>query len=115
TTDTPVLEFSGNEAYGALQTGIAIGWNATLKNNRVWHASRHGLTAFPADRLSVEGFVARGDVSVLGSPFEAPTGIWFNNYGAKTVSIRDANIQGLRVGIASPFFAQIDTEPGRGD
>jgi hypothetical protein len=115
TTDTPVLEFTGNEAYGALQTGVAIGWNATLKNTRVWHASRHGLTAFPVDRLSVEGFVARGDASVLSSPFESPTGIWFNNYGSKTVTIRDANIQGLRVGVASPFFAQIDTEPGRGD
>ena len=115
TTSAPVLEFSGNEAYGAMQTGVAIGWNATVTSTRVWHASRHGLTAFPADRLQVNGFAARGDASVLDSQLEAPVGIWFNNYATKTVSIRDANIQGLRVGISSPFFARIDTEPGRGD
>ena len=115
TTSAPVLEFTGNEAYGALQTGVAIGWNATLTNTRVWHASRHALTAFPADRLTVEGFEARGDPAVLSAQLEAPTGIWFNNYAAKTVTIRDANIQGLRVGIASPFFVRIDTEPGRGE
>jgi hypothetical protein len=52
---------------------------------------------------------------VLETPFENPTGIWFNNYAAKTVTIRNANIQGMRVGVASPFFARTDTEPGRGD
>jgi hypothetical protein len=115
TTSASMLEFSGNEAYGAIQTGVAIGWNATMTNTRVWHASRHALTAFPADRLQIDGFAARGDTSVLDSQLEAPVGIWFNNYAAKTVSIRDANIQGLRVGISSPFFARIDTEPGRGE
>ena len=34
TTDAPVLEFTGNEAYGAIQTGVAIGWNGTLTNSR---------------------------------------------------------------------------------
>jgi hypothetical protein len=115
TTTQGVLEFTGNEAYGALQTGVAIGWNAMMKNTRVWHASRNALTAFPADTLTIDGFVARGDPAVLSSPFETPTGIWFNNYAAKNVNIQGANIQGLRVGISSPFFARIDTEPGRGD
>jgi len=113
--DTPVLEFTGNEAYGAIQTGVAIGWNGALQSSRVWHASRHAISAFPADRLAIDGFVARGDPSVLGSAFETPTGVWFTNYAAKTVTVRNADIQGLRVGVASPFFPRIDTEPGRGD
>ncbi|MBI4886638.1 MAG: right-handed parallel beta-helix repeat-containing protein [Acidobacteria bacterium] len=113
--DTPVLEFTGNEAYGAIQTGVAIGWNGVLKDSRVWHASRNAVTAFPADRLVIDGFVARGDVSVLARAFETPTGVWFTNYAAKTVTVRHADIQGLRVGVASPFFPRIDTEPGRGD
>lgn len=115
TTDAPVLEFTGNEAYGALQTGVAIGWNGTLTGTRVWHTSRHGVTAFPTDRLVVDGFVGRGDPAVLQAPFENPTGIWFGNYAAKTVTVRNANVQGMRVGVASPFFAKTDTEPGRGD
>ena len=113
--DTPLLEFTGNEAYGAIQTGVAIGWNGTLSASRVWHASRHAVTAFPADRLTVDGFVVRGDPAVLDNPVENPTGVWFTNYAAKTVLVRSADIQGLRVGVASPFFPRIDTEPGRGD
>jgi hypothetical protein len=115
TTDAPVLEFSGNEAYGAIQTGVAIGWNGTLTGSRMWHTSRHAITAFPTDRLVVDGFVGRGDATVLQGALENPTGIWFGNYAAKTVTVRNADVQGLRVGVASPFFARIDTEPGRGD
>ncbi len=115
TTDAPVLEFTGNEAYGAIQTGVAIGWNGTLVNSRMWHTSRNALTAFPTDRLVVDGFVGRGDPIVLRGAFENPTGIWFGNYAAKTVLVSNANVQGMRVGVSSPFFTRTDSEPGRGD
>ncbi len=115
TTDAPLLEFSGNEAYGATQTGVAMGWNGTLTNSRFWHTSRHAITAFPTDRLTIDGAVARGDAAALAGPFENPTGIWFTNYAAKSVIVRNADIQGMRVGVASPFFSRIDSEPGRGD
>jgi hypothetical protein len=110
TTDAPLLDFSGNEAYGAIQTGVAIGWNGTIGNTRVWHISRHAVTAFPTDRLTVHGLTARGDPGVLVGRFEDPTGVWFSNY-----AIRDADIQGMRVGVASPFFGASSNEPGRGD
>jgi hypothetical protein len=115
TTDAPLLEFTGNEAYGAIQTGVAIGWNGTLSGSRIWHTSRHAVTAFPTDRLVVDGIVARGDTAALQAGFENPTGVWFGNYASKTVTVRNANIQGMRVGVASPFFANPATEPGRGD
>lgn len=115
TTDAPLLEFSANEAYGAMQTGLAIGWNGTLRNSRIWHTSRHAVTAFPTDRLTIDGFVARGDPAVLQAGFENPVGIWFTNYAAKTVTVRGADVQGMRVGVASPFFGNTDVEPGRGD
>lgn len=114
-TETPLLEFTGNEAYGAIQTGVAIGWNGTLSNVRVWHASRDAVTAFPTDRLTIDGFTARGDAAILANASENPTGIWFTNYAAKSVTVRNANIQGVRVGVASPFFPHATTEPGRGD
>jgi hypothetical protein len=113
--DTPLLEFADNEAYGAIQTGIAIGWNGVVKGLRVWHTSRNALTAFPADRLEIDGAIVRGDTGVLSAPFENPTGVWFNNYVAKSVLVRNSDIQGMRVGVASPFFSRIDAEPGRGD
>jgi hypothetical protein len=113
--DTPLLEFSGNEAYGAILNGVALGWNGTISNMRVWHASRDAVAAFPADRLVVEGLTVRGDAAVLGDAIESPTGVWFSNYSAKSVTVRNANIQAVRVGVASPFFPNASTEPGRGD
>ena len=115
TTEMPVLEFAGNEAYGAMQTGVAIGWNGVLSRSRVWNASRHAVTAFPTDRLEIDRFVVRGDPAVLADAVENPTGIWFGNYAAKSVFVRNVDVRGLRVGVASPFFLRPDTEPGRGD
>lgn len=113
--DTPLMEFTGNEAYGALLNGVALGWNGTISNFRVWHASRDAVAAFPADRLTIDRLTVRGDAAVLADPSEAPTGVWFSNYSAKSVTVRNADVQAVRVGVASPFFPNASTEPGRGD
>jgi len=116
TTSTQVLEFTNNEAYGAIQAGAVWGWNGEVVNFRVWHPSRHGVTATPTDRLVVDRLTVRGDKSKLTSGLDAPVGLWFSNYAAKSVVVRDVDIQGLRVGVASPFYPnQARLEPGRGD
>ena len=113
--DTPLMEFTGNEAYGAILNGVALGWNGTISNMRVWHASRDAVAAFPADRLTVDGLTVRGDPAVLADAIETPTGVWFSNYSAKSVTIRNADVQAVRVGVASPVFPNASAEPGRGD
>ncbi len=116
TTDASVLEFTGNEAYGAIQTGVALGWNGTITNFRAWNPSRHGLTATPTDKLIVDTITVRGDKSILKDEFESPSGVWVGNYLSKSVAIRNADVQGMRTGISSPFFnANQKPEPGRGD
>ena len=115
TTVASLPEFSGNEAYGAIQTGVAIGWNGTLTNTRVWHATRQAIAAFPVDELTIDDAVVRGDPAVLAHDYENPAGIWLTNYAAKHVVIRRADVQGLRVGVFSPFSITAETEPGRGD
>jgi hypothetical protein len=115
TTVAALPEFSGNEAYGAVQTGVAIGWNGTLTNTRVWHTTRQAIAAFPVDELTIDGAVVRGDPAVLARDYENPAGIWLTNYAAKHVVIRRADVQGLRVGVFSPFSLTAETEPGRGD
>ena len=48
--------------------------------------------------------------------WQSPSGIWLSNYAAKTVVINDADIQGLRAGIVSPFYPVRQLlEPGRGE
>jgi hypothetical protein len=116
TTNAPVLEFANNEAYGEIQTGVACGWNGEIKNFRVWNPSRHGLTGTPTDRLLVDSITVRGDKSILSDEFESPTGVWVANYAAKSIVVRNADVQGMRTGVTSPFFrADQSVEPGRGD
>jgi hypothetical protein len=116
TTEMPVLEFVNNEAYGAIQTGVAVGWNAEIKNFRAWNPSRHGVTATPTDRLTVDTVTVRGDKAVLANEFESPAGIWVGNYISKSITLRNANVQGMRAGVNSPFFkGDQKPEPGRGD
>jgi hypothetical protein len=119
TTSAPVLEFANNEAYGAMQAGASWGWNGVMTNFRVWHPSRQGVALTPTDRMTVDHIVVRGDPSMLaGAPgiWDNPVGVWFSNYIAKTVIVRDADIQGMRVGVASQFYPGHPLiEPGRGD
>jgi hypothetical protein len=116
TTSAAVLEFTNNEAYGAMQAGVAWGWNGTIANLRVWHTSRHGVTGTPTDKLVVDRVTIRGDKAILASQAENPAGIWLSNFSAKTVLVRDADVQGMRTGISSPFYQGFQAvEPGRGD
>jgi hypothetical protein len=116
TTAAEVLEFRGNEAYGAIQTGLALGWNGSILDFRVWNPSRHGLTLTPADKLTAENVTVRGDQSVLEDELESPAGVWVGNYLSKSIALRNADIQGMRTGVSSPFFrGDQKPEPGRGD
>ena len=46
----------------------------------------------------------------------APAGVWLSNYIAKTIVVRNADVQGMRTGISSPFYQEFRAvEPGRGD
>jgi hypothetical protein len=116
TTTMPVAGFSGNEAYGAMQAGVVWGWNGTIADLRVWHASRHGMTLTPTDKLIVDHATIRGDVAVLADRLESPAGIWVGNYRSKTVVVKNADVEGMRTGVSSPFYQEIRApEPGRGD
>ena len=46
----------------------------------------------------------RGDKSILANESEAPAGMWLDNYAAKSIVVRNADVQGMRTGVSSPFF-----------
>lgn len=54
----------------------------------------------------------RGDLSALGSASESPVGLWVSNYVSKNVRVTDADVQGMRVGVLSPFFYNQTPERG---
>ena len=113
-TNGSLLEFANNEAYGTIQTGLECVWNGTISDFTVWHPSHHGFTGIPPEQLSLDQLTVRGDPSVLSDPAEAPVGVSIANYISRDVTVTNANVQGMRVGILSPFFYNQTPEPGRG-
>ena len=103
----PVLEFSNNEAYGALQIGVDCNWNGVISDFTVWNAARHGVVGMPTEQLVIDGLIARGDPGILADAQESPTGVWLGNYAAKQIVIRRADVEGLRTGVASPFVSGV--------
>jgi hypothetical protein len=104
TARAPVLEFSNNEAYGALQSGVGWAWSGTISGLRVWHVSRHGVTANPSATLVIDGLVVRNDPAALANAGENPVGVWVSNYLGREVTVTKADVDGTRVGVLSPFF-----------
>ncbi|MGE3509128.1 MAG: G8 domain-containing protein, partial [Vicinamibacterales bacterium] len=90
----PVLEFAGNEAYGATPIGIDCGWDGNLVKFTAWNIARYAVMGTPTSRMVIDGLVVRGDPSLLDDAQEDPTGIWIGNYASKDVAIRRADIEG---------------------
>lgn len=101
----PVLEFTQNEAYGATQIGIECGWNGAISQFRAWNIARFGLMGTPTETMEIDGLVVRGDPALLADEHEDPAGAWIGNYAAKQIAVRNADIEGVRTGITSPFFS----------
>ena len=99
-----VLEFGNNEAYGAIQSGVDWAWSGSITRLKVWHASRHAVTANPTAKLVINELVVRNDPALLAQADENPVGVWVSNYVGKEVTVTKANIEGARVGVLSPFF-----------
>jgi hypothetical protein len=108
----PVLEFANNEAYGVMQSGVEFGWSGTLSGLTVWHASRHGISASPTSALTVDGLKVRGDATLIDDRGDSSVGAWFGDYMSRQVVLRNSNVDGMRIGVASPFF--YNSAPGGG-
>lgn len=103
---TPIADFDGNEAYGALASGMTI-WHlgtdgyshrphapvSVVRNFRAWHCWEDGCFAYPIQNTVFDGFVVRSDRSRI-SRHDAPTGWTAGDYWAANVTIRNADVQG---------------------
>jgi hypothetical protein len=89
-----LLGFSGNEVYGATNSGMTFWWlysgpNTTgaprnvLKNFHVWNIYDYGFYGYDTNQLTIDGFVGRGD----------GTGMVFSDYAQKDLIVTNANIQ----------------------
>ncbi len=99
---TPLLQFEGNEAYGALDGGLTIWWLGTfgttpnlqtpesvVKDFRVWNATYYGMFLYENYHLTIDGLVVRGQGGI---------GIFIADYLTYDLDITNADIQGMDVG-----------------
>ncbi len=113
----PLREFSANEFYG-VHRGITV-WNlgancctevydvpvSTFLNTRMWNVGVLGFYGYGENRVTFDGWVHYNDPSMLTNPHENAVSFFFGDYIARNIVIRQADIQGLRIGIQAPIKA----------
>jgi hypothetical protein len=112
---TPVLEFVQNEGYASV-SGLTI-WDvgadccavvyevpeSVVRDMRLWHVSRYGYYGYAHNRVTFDGWVQRGDQSLLANGREFSLGLWFGDYPTRNLIIRNSDIQGIRIGVLAPY------------
>jgi hypothetical protein len=113
-----LLEQANSEVYGSIN-GIVI-WNlcgvsggyyppdcqrSTIRDFKMWNTPNHSGFFYPTANLTFDGYVVRGTKEHLNSVHDSSIGLWFGDYATHNVEIRNADIQGMKVGIATPIFA----------
>jgi parallel beta-helix repeat protein len=113
----PLGEFSGNEMYSSMYG--AIFWDVmascclytwegpttTIKNTTLWNIGRYGAFPYGTNRMVFEDWTQLNDPSILRNPFEVGSGFYFGDYLTRFITLRRANIQGLRFGVWTPIKA----------
>jgi hypothetical protein len=106
---TPILQFSGNEAYGVecgmtyWEVGCTQGvpnpvGQSIIKDFTVWGFFNLGIFAYQSNNLTIDGFVARGDNALLQAGSGA-YGFIANDYISNNLVFTNADLQSLYVGI----------------
>jgi PKD repeat protein len=113
---TPLLQFEGNEAYGSTWAGLTI-WNigsgytgtahnigqSVVKDFHVWNHHAHGFYGYPINNFVFDGLVVRGNPAAVDNATFQITGMYFGDYLTANTVIRNADIQGMQVGIHAPM------------
>jgi hypothetical protein len=118
--DTPILQFQGNEAYGAMPAGLTIWWLGTTGDNwyadaatsvvkdfHVWNTHEDAYFGYESNRLTIDGLVALGDASLLQHGYGA-VAVTSGDYLSKDLLITNSDIEGMLAG----FEPSMDTGGG---
>ncbi len=110
---TPLLNFSGNQVYGATSRGFATWWlgtqfetsvgsAGTLKDSVVWNQFNAGYFTYETTNLVIDGFTARGDASQLSNPYISTVGLYFGDYMTRNAAVKNLDIQDEATGVVVP-------------
>jgi G8 domain len=109
----PILRFDNNEAYGAMQGGFTYWWvssqdprpatapqQSVIRNLNLWHIYNKVVYHYPAALMIYDGLTIRGQFSSAARC--CGDGVYFPDYSAKGIIIRNSDIQGMDTGIDAP-------------
>ena len=109
----PILQFESNEAYGAMQGGFTYWWVSSqdprpatvpqpsvIKNLKLWHIYNKVVYHYPSALMIYDGLKIRGQFSSAARC--CGDGVYFPDYSAKGIVIRNSDIQGMDTGIDAP-------------
>jgi hypothetical protein len=83
---------------------------SVVRDFRAWNFSRYGYYGYPSNALTFDGFVARGDASVIENRHEFVMGFTGGDYMHRNLRIVGADVQNLRLGIDAPYFSRGTTQ-----
>lgn len=108
---TPVVQFQGNEVYGATESALTYWWVCSagssptpncgpslIKDTTVWHINNKGIFHYPSSEVVIENWTQRG---VPGAAC-CRSGIFFPDYTTHKVVVKNPDIQGMGSGIVLP-------------
>jgi hypothetical protein len=109
----PILQFENNEAYGAMQGGFTYWWVSSqdpqpvsgaqpsiIRNLKLWHIYNKVIYHYPAQLIIFDGLKIRGKFNANARC--CGDGVYFPDYSAKGIIIRNSDIQGMGTGIDAP-------------
>jgi len=104
----PILEFSGDEAYGAMAGGLtlwAIGTSgydgdpnmstSTIKNFSVWNVYEEGVFAYPINNFVFDGWKQRGDPNAKNGVWGGGTAFSCGDYLCNNIKVINADVQNV--------------------
>jgi hypothetical protein len=109
----PILQFSGDECFGATCSGMTIWWLATIyhtpqnqtptsliKDFHVWNVDNQGFFAYEMNKVTFDGFVVLDSFSLLaqGEANASLQGFGANDYFLKDLLIENSSIEGMWIG-----------------
>lgn len=111
-----ILECDNNECY-ACENGMATWWinsysetvsvsalESTISDFTIWHPSRYGLYSYQVHKTIYDNYRVLADHLMLSNITEQLIGMWWGDYATQQLVVRNANIQGCRVGFIDPYF-----------
>ena len=118
----PLLEFVGNETYGASKGGLVYWFLSTgladegpynqprtsIKDYVAWHVGQ-AVFGYPSRRLTFDRAVIRGDKNIAAK--SSSVGFTFRDYLQKDFIIQNADIQGVQIGIHAPQLIEPRNTP----